>query len=112
MSEEIKSEKKEALPKEVIEAKNAGPVLQLTGEDDSLYFFKKPGKPDINRYLASAAKGKLASAVQNLVYDLAVHPNREDLKRKFDKKPGLIVALNNALQNAVGLNEDFDVKKL
>ena len=25
---------------------------------------------------------------------------------------GLMVALNNALQNAVGLNEEFEVKKL
>ena len=112
MTEEIKDKEKENLPKEVLDAQKNGPVLVLTGEDDSVYFFKKPAKPDMNRYLASAAKGKLAAAVQNLVYDLAVYPDRDELKRKFDKKPGLIVALNNALQNAVGLNEEFDVKKL
>jgi len=66
----------------------------------------------MGRYLSAAAKGKLASAVQNLVYDLAVHPGSEELKRKFGEKPGLVVALNNALQNAVGLNEEFEVKKL
>lgn len=109
MTEEIKEG---ALPKEVVDAKNQGPVLKLTGEDGNVYYFKSPAKTDMNRYLSAAAKGKLASAVQNLVYDLAVHPNHEDLKRKFDGKPGLVVALNNALQNAVGLNEEFEVKKL
>ncbi|MBW2596987.1 MAG: hypothetical protein JRC93_13680 [Deltaproteobacteria bacterium] len=107
-----KNIKEETLPQEVVDAKNKGGVLKLTGEDDNVYFFKSPGKSDINRYLSLAAKGKLAAAVQNLVFDLAVCPARTDLKTRFDKKPGLMIALNNALQNAVGLNEEFEVKKL
>ncbi|MBI4621039.1 MAG: hypothetical protein HY739_12910 [Desulfobacterales bacterium] len=112
MLEDIKSEGKTNLPKEVVDAKKQGAVLELTGEDGEVYYFRPPGKGDMDRYLSAAAKGKLASAVRNLVYDLAVHPNHEALKRKFDEKPGLMVALSNALQNAVGLNEEFEVKKL
>lgn len=103
---------KTALPPEVLEAQKAGTVLELTADNGETYYFKSPGKADINRYLSQAAKGKLAGAVQTLVVDLAVYPTREELKRRFDEKPGLVVALNNALQTAVGINEEFDVKKL
>ena len=112
MNEDIKSEEKTNLPKEVIEAKKQGAVLELTGEDGEVFFFRPPGKIDMNRYLSAAAKGKLANAVQNLVFDLAVYPDSEVLKGRLEKKPGLMVALSNALQNAVGLNEEFEVKKL
>lgn len=112
MTEEIKNEEKTDLPKEVVEAKKDSQVLKLTGEDGNVYYFKKPGKTDMNRYLASAARGKLVMAVQNLVFDLAVHPTRESLREKLGERPGLMVALNNALQNAVGLNEEFEIKKL
>lgn len=100
-------------PAPVAEAKAAGfQVLRLTGEDDRQYYFKSPGKADMNRYLTSAAKGKLAAAAQNFVFDLAVYPDRKVLREKLNEKPGLVVALSNALQNVVGLNEEFEVKKL
>lgn len=99
------------LPQEVIEAKKTAPVLELEGESRT-YYFKKPGKADISRYLASAAKGKLTQAVQNMVFELAVHPAKAELQNEFEERPGLLVALNNALQNAVGINEEFNVKKL
>ena len=88
------------------------PVLVLTGENDEKYYFKKPGQPDMNRFLATSSKGKMAVAVNNLVYDMAIHPSAEDLKREFREKPGRVVALNNAIQTEIGLNEDFAVKKL
>jgi len=87
-------------------------VLILTGENDEDYYFKRPGQPDMNRFLATSSKGKLAVAVKNLVYDMAIHPSAEDLKREFKDKPGRVVALNNAIQTEIGLNEDFAVKKL
>lgn len=100
------------LPKEVNEAKAKGPVLELTGEDGKEYYFRKPGKMEMDRYLASAAKRKLAQAARNLVFDLAIIPNRDEIKNMFEEKPGLMVALSNSLQESVGLNEEFEVKKL
>ncbi|MCG8643343.1 MAG: hypothetical protein MI862_26690 [Desulfobacterales bacterium] len=101
------------LPKDVQEAiKNGDTVLQLTGENDEQYFFKKPKPVDMNRFLATSQKGKVAAAVKNLIYDLAIHPSPSDLKSEFRDKPGRMVALNNALQTEVGLNEDYAVKKL
>ncbi len=100
------------LPQAVTDAKAKGDVFRLTGENGDAYYFRKPGKPEMNRYLGTAAKGKVATAVNNLVMDLAVSPDADALRAKFSEKPGLMVALNNALQNAVGINEDFEVKKL
>lgn len=101
------------LPQEVKDALEKGSeVLVLTGEDDSLYFFKKPKQMDLNRFLGTSGKGKVAVAVKNLIFDLAVKPTSSELKEEFKDKPGRMVALNNALQTEVGLNEDFAVKKL
>ena len=110
--ETIETQNTDALPQEVVAAKKTGQVLKLTGEEGDIYYFKAPGKADMNRYLSSAAKGKLAAAAQNLVFDLAIVPDRQSLRQKFTAKPGLMVAINNALQNAAGLNEEFEVKKL
>lgn len=100
-------------PTEVVEAKKKGTiVLELTGEDGDKYYFRKPNKADMNRYLAGAATGKLASAVTNLVYGLAIHPAQDELEKRVEERPGLMVALNNAIQNAIGLNEEFHVKNL
>jgi hypothetical protein len=102
----------EKLPKVVIEAKEAGKeILELSGEE-KIYYFEKPGKKDMERFLASAAKGKLAMAAQNLVMEKALVPSAEELKAEFEAMPGRMVALNNALQTAIGLNEEFGVKKL
>jgi hypothetical protein len=102
-----------ALPAEVKEVKDKGAtVLELTGENDEVYYLKKPTTMDMERYLATTAKGKLAKAVKNLVYDMAIKPTTSELKAQFKDKPGLMVALNNELQRAVGMNEDFSVKKL
>lgn len=103
----------EKLPQEVQQAKEKGDeVLQLTGEDERCYFFKKPGRKDMDRYLSMAAKGKVSAAVQNLVAELAIKPTAEELRKEFVDSPGRMVALSNALQQAVGLNEDFTAKKL
>ena len=87
-------------------------VLELTGENDEAYYFEKPGQQDMNRFLATSGKGKLAQAVKNLVFDKAIYPAADELQRQFRDKPGRIVALNNALQTEIGLNEDYAVKKL
>ncbi len=105
--------KKSNLPKEVTDAQDNGDtVLLLTGENDEKYYFKKPKPMHLNRFLATSGKGKIAAAVKNLIFELAVKPTESELKTEFKDKPGRMVALNNALQTEIGLNEDFTVKKL
>lgn len=87
-------------------------VLILTGENDEEYYFKRPKTMDINRFLGTSSKGKLAAAVRNLVFEQALFPSAEALRAEFRQKPGRVVALNNALQTEIGLNEDYSVKKL
>lgn len=100
------------LPQAVVEAQKAGKeILELTG-DDRVYYFEKPGKKDMERFLGTAAKGKIAQAAQNLVVEKALSPSGLELQAEFDQQPGRMVALNNALQTAIGLNEEFTAKKL
>ena len=106
-------ELKEKYPEEVLKAIEAGDtVLRLMDENDRPYYFKRPKPMDINRFLGTSSKGKLAVAVRNLVFEMAIYPAAEDLKNELKEKPGLVVAWNNALQTNIGLNEDFTVKKL
>jgi|GEM_PF-6113815 len=95
----------------VKEAKEKGEVLVLTDDDGKNFYFKKPGKPDVQRYLATTMKKKLAQAAQNLVMDLAIDPSKDDLEKMFSEKPGRMVAMCQALTDAVGLTEEFNVKK-
>ena len=100
------------LPPAVVEAQSKNQqILELTGEEKT-YYFRKPGRPELNRFMTDASKGKIAQGVQNLVSELAIAPSAEELKAEFEEKPGRMVALNNALQTAIGMNEDFTTKKL
>ena len=102
-----------ALPKAVTEAQAKGmTVLELTGDNDEKCYFQKPGTADINRFIATATKGKAAQAARNLVIEMAISPTGEEWSNEFKENPGRMVAINNALQGAVGMNEDFATKKL
>jgi len=102
-----------ALPQAVQDAQKAGKtVLELTGDDDKKYYFVKPGTKDIERFIATATKGKAFSAVKTLVLEKALSPSADELSREYEENPGKMVALNDALQSAVGMREDFAVKKL
>jgi len=103
----------EKLPQSVIDAQTAQKtVLVLTGDNEEKYYFQKPGSKDIERYIATATKGKPVQAVRNLVVELAIHPIGVELAKEFVENPGRMVALNSALQASVGMNEDFTAKKL
>jgi hypothetical protein len=102
-----------ALPKAVVEAQAKGiTILELTGDDENKSYFQKPGTADINRFIATATKGKAAQASRNLVIEMAIHPSGEEWAKEFQENPGRMVAINNALQGAVGMNEDYTTKKL
>lgn len=104
---------KPALPTAVTAAQAKSlAILELTGEDEKVCYFQKPGTADINRFIATATKGKAAQAARNLVTEMAIHPSGEEWAKEFQENPGRMVAINNALQGAVGMNEDWAIKKL
>ena len=105
---------KSELPQAVKEAMEKGTtVLELTGDDDEhKLYFAKPGAKDIEKFIATATKGKAALAARNLVIEKAIFPTGEELAQQFKENPGKMVAINSALQASVGMNEDFAVKKL
>lgn len=99
-------------PQKVEDAKKAGKqVLELEG-DERTYYFVQPDKKHFERFLGTATKGKVSQAAKNLVMETAIHPTADELVVEFEEKPGRMVALCDALQQAVGLKEDFSVKKL
>lgn len=101
------------LPKLVIDAQTAGKtVLELSGDSDEKLYFEKPKSVDIERFIATATKGKATQAVRNLVISLAIYPSGDELAERFKENPGQMVAINSALQASVGMNEDFTAKKL
>jgi len=117
MSEEIKKQDSPVipceLPSEVITEQEKGTkVLMLTGEDEGKIYFRYPKKPQINRFLSSSMKGKTSTAVENLLQDLVIYPKYKDLKQQNEHKPMRMIAISNALQEELGLTEDFSVKKL
>ncbi len=103
---------KKILPEAVIEAQKNGDVLELTGDDGQPLYFKKANKADLNRYLGLTMKKKLSQATQNLVFDTAIYPDKAALEKMFEEQPGRMVALCQGLTEAIGLSEDFAVKKL
>jgi len=101
------------IPSEVLQEQNKGTkILQLTGEDDGVIYFRMPKKPQINRFLSSSMKGKTSTAVENLLQDLVIYPSYNDLKQLNADKPMRMIAISNALQESLGLTEEFAVKKL
>lgn len=86
-------------------------ILELTGEDGKKYYFVKPGKIDMQRFIGTSTKGKVFQAVNDLLFEKAISPSADQLSAEFEEFPGRMVALNNELQSAIGMNENFTTKK-
>ena len=101
------------LPQAVDDAIKAGKkVLELTGEDGRVYYFLKPTSLDMKRFIGTMTKGKTFQAVNDLIFEKALDPTKEQLEAEFEDMPGRMVALNNELQSAIGMNENLSTKKL
>ncbi|BCS54562.1 hypothetical protein [Geobacter sp. SVR] len=104
--------KREQLPKAAQDAITAGKkILELTGEDGRTYYFQKPTVLDMKRFIGTVTKGKTFQAVNDLLFEKALHPTKDQLEAEFEEMPGRMVALNNELQSAIGMNETLSTKK-
>ncbi|BCS55198.1 hypothetical protein [Geobacter sp. SVR] len=102
-----------SVPQVVNEAIQAGKkILELTGEDGKIYYFLKPTVLDMKRFIGTVTKGKTFQAVNDLLFEKAISPTKAELEAEFEDMPGRMVALNNELQSAIGMNESLSTKKL
>ncbi len=102
------------LPEKVKVAKEKGiAVFALEDEETKEpFYFSKPSRAHMSRFMAKAARQKIAAAVEELVDSTILHPDKETLAAAVKEQPGLKYALNNALQAELGINREFNVKKL
>lgn len=98
-------------------ASRHGEIFEVEAEDDEheeiagrVFYFKVPGKPELSRFIQKATKNAY-NAMRWFVFDLALHPSKDELERIFAKKPGLLVSLGNAVQKKTGVGADFSVRK-
>lgn len=96
-----------------------GEVYEIAAEADledekakpMVFYFKKPGRTNLSRYIKDAMKNAY-KAMYNLTFDCLLYPDRDAVTKLIEEKPGLIVALGNELQEIIGVNQDFFSKKL
>lgn len=74
-------------------------------------YFKKPERKDLSRLAKEMMKDSF-KAVNNLVFGCLLHPAAEVVKKSFDEEPGCAIRVAGKLQEVIGLDRDFTVKKL
>ena len=85
-------------------------TIDLVSDDDGReYSFQWPQNHHISRYAREAATNALKAST-NLVISLAIEPEAADLRRMFEEKPGLPIALTNEIGKRTGLTEEFSEK--
>ena len=88
-------------------------VMVLDSEDETeRFYFKKPIKPQIDKYLTKAQKGKVISAIDGLIQDTILYPKFNEFKTIVSNKPMRKVALIDSMLEELGVKEEFSVKKL
>ena len=96
-----------------------GEVYEISAENDLeqekneplIFFFKKPSRPNLSRYIKEAMKNAY-KAMYNLTFDCLLYPDRDAVSKLVQEKPGLIIAIGNELQEIIGVNQDFFSRKL
>jgi hypothetical protein len=114
MAEEKDKTTVEKLPKEVIAAKEKGcDVIVLEGTEQTFYF-RKPTPVEIKNFFdeVSGDRSKIGSRMEKLVKNCRLSPSADEYEALLRDKPGLFVSLYNAIQEELGLNESFLLKKL
>lgn len=118
-----KSPRDEALErlKPTIEAwkKTHGKVLLLTPSglvqaarlEDIPFIIRKPTRAEMSRALRDNAKDPLG-AIQNLMLDATLSPDRVILAQLFEELPGLAGALQSGMTEMLGIGLDFSATEL
>jgi len=88
-------------------------IMVIESEDETeRFYFKKPNKAQIDRYLTKAQKGKVIGAIDGLIQDTILYPKFIQFKAAVNEKPMRKVALIDSMLEDLGVKEEFSVKKL
>lgn len=72
-----------------------------------------PNRAQYRRFIASSMdEKKRLSAVENLVMECVLWPERQRLEQALDARPGLVMAISEKLMELAGIFEEVRVKKL
>lgn len=74
-------------------------------------YTKRPHRIHLSRFAKEVAKDTF-KALNTLIFDTAVWPEKDELTRLFEDRPGLVISLGSELQKLVGVNQDFLCRKL
>lgn len=75
------------------------------------FYFRLPGRPELSRFAKGAMTDTL-KALNNLVMDCLLYPDKAVVTALLDRKPGLAVSLGSKVQQLVGTSLDFTHRKL
>lgn len=98
-----------------------GDVYELIAEEtdeniselgNTTIYCKAPGRVELARFVKDAATGDALKAQNNFFFGCLLYPDAEVIKRISDKKPGIVIALGNKLQELTGINQNFTMRKL
>ena len=91
-------------------------VYKLAAEDQGTeleVYIKKPTRQIFNRFQdAIGAKKSIGDASRQLIFDVLLAPDKDELIKIFEEKPGLVTALGNKVSDIVGLSANFTVTEL
>ncbi len=101
------------LPEEVQKIKDKGVAIfaLVDIESEELLYFKKPSKGMVYTSINKASNKKGAQALEQLLLDCAILPDRVALEKEFSRNPMTMGALLPKFQEACGGAREFEVKK-
>lgn len=101
---------------ELAAVEGEGYLIPLVNEGvgiDVELIVRSPNRAQYKRFVASSMDDKKRlSAVENLVTECVVWPDRQRLEQLLEARPGLMMAISEKLMELAGIFEDVQIKKL
>ena len=89
-----------------------GTIQQMETNDldlgEIVIVIKKPRKSSFNRFQDEVLK-KGSKAMEQFVLENVLYPERKELIRLFEAKPGIVLGLVDELQSEMGIDMGFSV---
>ena len=102
------------LPRAVMDAKEKGlKVFALVDQvTDEPYYFRVPSKGLVYRAINASTGKKAAQAMEQLILDCAISPNRSALLEEIEENPMFLQSIMPKFQEECGGDRDFEIKKI
>jgi hypothetical protein len=83
---------------------------QVVAEPTTQIVCRKPTYAELNAFLSKFDGAKL-DACRDLVISTAVHPERDELKRRYQESPGVLIPIATAVSQVGGATLQVDLVK-